>query len=140
MNRNKTDRSIRWASSVTLVVLGLTLFWAWGQVARLAGPGDAATEAGDEALYAAWRPQEQDSPSLFRSSDAGTTWQAVQTALASEPVAWADDGQGRIAVALNDGTVQLSRDQGEHWAAFRFPVPSGTRSTIASTCTPMSGT
>ena len=106
---------IRRILGAILVVAGLSTTWAWGQVARLAGPVPAAAEAPIVALYAAWQPEGTERAELFRSTDEGITWQSLTLPAETEPVLWADDGKRHVAVVADDGSLLLSEDQGDSW-------------------------
>ena len=60
---------IRRILGTILVVAGLSTTWAWGQVARLAGPAPAAAETPGMALYAAWQLDDAEQVSLFRFTE-----------------------------------------------------------------------
>lgn len=113
--RNMIPRNIRRILGVILVVAGLSITWAWGQVARLAEPAPLAAEAPPVALYAAWLPDGAERAGLFRSGDEGATWQALPLPLEAAPVTWADNGSAHVAVVMDDGSLLLSEDQGENW-------------------------
>jgi HEAT repeat protein/photosystem II stability/assembly factor-like uncharacterized protein len=98
-----------------LVVVGLSTTWAWGQVARLAGPAPAAAEVPGMALYAAWQPDVAEQANLFRSTDEGATWQPLALPAEAEPILWADNGRRHVAVVTDDGSLLLSEDQGDSW-------------------------
>jgi HEAT repeat protein len=123
----KRDRKriARWLLSVFLVAQGVGLTWAWGQVARLAEPA-AEAESGMTPLYAVWQPEGANAAQLFRSTDSGATWQPVVLPGGSSPKAWASDGGQRLAVALADGTLLRSANQGERWAAESMILEGGT--------------
>ncbi len=106
---------IRRILGAILVVAGLSTTWAWGQVARLAGPAPTAAEASVMALYAAWQPDGAERASLFRSTDEGTTWQSLTLPAEAEPIAWADSSRRHLAVVTDDGSLLLSEDQGDSW-------------------------
>jgi HEAT repeat protein len=106
---------IRRILGTILVVAGLSTTWAWGQVARLAGPAPAAAETPGMALYAAWQLDDAEQVSLFRSTDEGTTWQSLPLPVEAEPIAWADNNKDHVAVVTDDGSLLLSEDQGDSW-------------------------
>ncbi len=126
-------RIIRWLLSVILIATGLSLTWAWGEVARLAEPPARQPETHPSALYAVWQPPGADSDPvqgwgavypiahpdrravLFRSLDEGASWQPLALPTGTEPVAWTSDGGNRLAVALDDGSLLHSQDRGETW-------------------------
>jgi len=108
-------KSIRRILGVILVVVGLSTTWAWGEVARLAGPPPAAVEVPPTALYAAWQPDGGEQANLFRSIDEGTTWQPLTLPVEGGPIAWADNGTTDVAVVMDDGFLLLSEDQGQSW-------------------------
>jgi HEAT repeat protein len=114
--KSRATRTIRWILSLALLVTGLSVSWAWGQVARLAEPPPASAEPQTPALYAAWQPAETEQPLLFRSVDEGASWQPLALPEGAIPVAWAGDGGDRVAVALADGTLLRSEDRGDTWA------------------------
>ena len=107
-------RSIRRIAGVLLVVAGLSMTWAWGEVARLAEL-PATTELSPTALYAAWQPEGAEQASLFRSTDEGGTWKPLALPVEAVPIAWANNGGQQVAAAMDDGSLLLSRDQGETW-------------------------
>jgi HEAT repeat protein len=113
----------RWLASVLLVALGVGGTWAWGQVARLAAPPESAELPAP--LYAAWQPADANQAQFFRSTDQGDTWQPLPLPAEAAPVAWAGDGDRRVAVALTDGTVLRSHDRGEHWSASSVLLAGG---------------
>jgi len=76
--------------------------WAWGEVARLAEPAPAAEGAPVAAVYAAWQLDASEQPTLFRSMDQGATWLPLHLPGGAAPLAWADDGGQRVAVATGD--------------------------------------
>ena len=119
----KTSWIIRRMLSAFLVVVGLSTTWAWGQVARLAAPKPASVEQPAAAVYAAWQPEGGEHAALFRSTDEGTTWQALSLPAGREPVAWADDGGKRLAVTLDDGQVLRSEDRGDSWTTVVQDLP-----------------
>lgn len=122
MKDKRLVRSIRWLLSVILVVAGLSVTWAWGQVARLAEPLPAV-EFQPSPLYAAWQPADAEQPGLFRSLDEGATWQPLALPEGAAPVAWAYDGGNRLAVALDDGALLRSEDRGDAWAGVAAGLP-----------------
>jgi HEAT repeat protein/photosystem II stability/assembly factor-like uncharacterized protein len=122
-NRLRTIRLLRWILSIVLVATGLSVVWAWGQVSRLAEPQVGEVTSLPTAVYAAWQPADVDEVSLFRSTDGGATWQSLPLPGESVPLAWADDGRNRVAVALADGSVLESEDQGETWAVGAVGLP-----------------
>lgn len=113
--KNKIVKSMRRGLGVLLVIAGLSITWAWGQVARLAEPAPGAVETPPLALYAAWQTGEAEQANLFRSMDEGATWQPLALPAEAGPVAWADNGRNSVAVAMTDGSLLLSADQGESW-------------------------
>lgn len=126
MNKDrKAKQIVRWILGVILVVAGLSTTWAWGEVARLAGP-PPATEPKMAALYGAWQPAGAEQSVLFRSLDEGQTWQPLPLPVGSAPVVWADDGKKRVAVATEDGSLLRSVDRGDSWVveAPNLPISS----------------
>ncbi len=113
--RHKFTKIIRGILGVLLLLMGLSMTWAWGEVGRLAEPAPTVIEEPPKVLYAAWRPEGAGQASLFRSVDEATTWQPLALSAEGEPVAWADDGSQQVAVLLDDGSLLLSKDQGETW-------------------------
>ncbi len=109
-------KPLRWLLSLLLIVVGISIAWAWGQVVRLAEPQAAETESQPLALYAAWQPAGSEQTVLFRSTDGGSTWQPLSLPAGKSPRAWADDGGRRLAVALDGGLLLRSEDQGESWS------------------------
>ncbi len=107
-------KSIRQIMAVLLVVAGLSMTWAWGEVARLAEP-PATAELSPTALYAVWQPEGAQQASLFRSTDGGGTWQVLALPVEAVPIAWADNGRQQVAAVMDDGSLLLSRDHGETW-------------------------
>jgi HEAT repeat protein len=112
-----SNRIVRWVLTVVLLAVGLTVTWAWGQAAHLAAPPQAEARAEAATWYAAWQPAGAGKNSLFRSSDAGATWQALSLPQDTSPLIWADDGHQRVAVVSDDGWLFHSRDEGETWMA-----------------------
>jgi len=108
-------RILRWVLSVGLVIAGLSITWAWGQVARLAEPLPQTPEPQAAVLYAVWQPAGEPQAALFRSPAEGTTWQAVALPGQSAPTIWADDGYAQLAVVLDDGSLLVSHNQGDDW-------------------------
>lgn len=111
----KLALALRWLLSLLLIVVGVSTVWAWGRVARLAGPQAVGPEPQVRALYAAWQPEGSEQVFLFRRSDEGSTWQALALPAGRNPMAWADDGGKRLAVALDNGSLLCSTDQGDSW-------------------------
>jgi HEAT repeat protein len=113
--RHRIIKSIRRILGVLLVVVGLSMTWAWGEVARLAEPAPAAEGAPVAAVYAAWQLDASEQPTLFRSMDQGATWLPLHLPGGAAPLAWADDGGQRVAVATGDGSVLQSGNLGDTW-------------------------
>ena len=113
--RERIIKSSRWFLGLLLVVAGLSATWAWGEVARLAGPTPEDMPVPPTALYAAWRAEGSERADLFRSTDEGGSWQPLTLPADAEPIAWADDGTQQVAAVLDDGSLLLSEDQGETW-------------------------
>jgi HEAT repeat protein/photosystem II stability/assembly factor-like uncharacterized protein len=127
MNRSqRIVRGLRWVLGALLAVAGLSATWAWGEVARLAGPSPAAEQPAATALYAAWQLEGRKEPGLFRSTDDGATWSPLALPGGAVPLDWADDGGQRLAVAAEDGSALRSDDRGATWttAAERLPITS----------------
>lgn len=80
-----------------------------------AGPG--------QALYIA-----AEAGTVFRSSDAGTHWQAVQTANKGSFWTGLALADGSLLVAGLRGHIYRSEDQGQHW----LEVPSGTQQSLTA--------
>jgi HEAT repeat protein/photosystem II stability/assembly factor-like uncharacterized protein len=116
-------KSVRWVLGVLLVVGGLTTTWAWGEVARLAGPAPATGQPPGAALFAVWQPDGSEQPSLLRSTDEGATWLPLALPGGTAPLAWADDGSQRVAVAAGDGSVLRSGDLGDTWTVVARGLP-----------------
>ncbi len=112
---DRKSTTVRKIVAVLLVVTGLTTTWAWGQVAKLAEPAptDPATEA--TAIYGAWQAEGEELPGLFRSTDEGATWTALDLPTGAGLLAWADDGSRRVVIAAADSTVYQSLDRGSTW-------------------------
>jgi HEAT repeat protein len=110
-------RRLRWITSICLVIVGFTVSWAWGEVARLAEPLPQAPEPQAAVLYAVWQPEGGTQSALFRRSDEAAPWQPVALPSQSAPQLWADNGRERVAVVLADGSLLVSRSQGEDWFA-----------------------
>jgi len=66
-------------------------------------------------LYAAWPTNGTEGATLFRSTDEGATWQPLALPLDAEPITWADNGGLHVVIAMDDGSLLLSEDQGENW-------------------------
>ncbi|MGQ9597800.1 MAG: HEAT repeat domain-containing protein [Anaerolineae bacterium] len=122
-SHNRSVRTIRLLLSASLVFLGLSVAWAWGQVARLAESQAADEEPALVTLYAAWKEANAKQATLFCSTDEGNTWQLLALPVDAGVVTWAEDGSNRLAVALDDGSVLRSEDQGHSWATERLPFP-----------------
>lgn len=60
---------------------------------------------------------------LLRSTDAGRSWQPVNTGLQVGLTASATDAQGRIAIASQAGHVLISRDDGASFAPAKLDKP-----------------
>lgn len=116
-------KSIRWLLGLLLIVAGLSTTWAWGQVARLAGPAPAAEQPPVKALYAAWQQDTGEQPTLFRSIDSGATWTPLALPGGVAPVMWADDGGQSVAVATDDRSVLRSGDRGDTWTVATEGLP-----------------
>jgi len=121
--KRKLNRTVRWILSVTLIVLGLSVTWAWGQVARLDEPAGENPSPEPAALYAMWQPEGSGQAGLFRSVDKGETWQPLALPQSGAPVAWAYDGEERLAVAVDGGSLLVSEDRGDTWAAVADGLP-----------------
>ena len=121
--KTKLNRTVRWILSVTLIVLGLSVTWAWGQVARLAEPSGGEMSPQPAALYAVWQAEGSGQAGLFRSADKGESWQAVALPQSGAPVAWAYDGGDRLAVVVDGGSLFLSEDRGDNWATVGDSLP-----------------
>ena len=121
--KRKLNRTVRWILSVTLIVLGLSVTWAWGQVARLDEPAGGNLPPEPAALYAMWQPEGSGQAGLFRSVDKGETWQPLALPQSGAPVAWAYDGEERLAVAVDGGSLLVSEDRGDTWAAVADGLP-----------------
>jgi HEAT repeat protein len=121
--RGKSGQRLRWILSVLVAIAGLSTTWAWGQVAQLAEPNPGDAESGETTLYAAWQPAGAAQPVLHRSSDGGASWQALALPSEASPVAWANDGDGGLALAPTDGTLFRSEDRGEHWTLVARDLP-----------------
>jgi HEAT repeat protein len=111
----KTVRITRRILGVLVLMVGLSTTWAWGEVARLAEPAAVHEEQEAVALYAAWQPAGTGRVTLFRSTDGAATWQRLALPSEADPTTWADDGGRRVAVAMTDGSLLRSRDQGNSW-------------------------
>lgn len=122
-NKNKGARIVRWLLSVALVAAGLSLTWAWGQVARLAEPPPAELQPQPSVLYAVWQPAEAGQTLLFRSEDEGATWHALALPEDGVAAAWDSDGEDDLAVATDDGSLLLSQDRGETWEVLEVSLP-----------------
>jgi HEAT repeat protein len=116
-------KSIRWVLGALLVVGGLSTTWAWGEVARLAGPAPVAAQPPVVALYAALQLDGSEQPGLFRSTDEGATWLPLALPGGAAPLAWADDGGQRVAVATGGGSVLQSDDLGDTWTVVAKSLP-----------------
>ena len=113
--RARISRGIRWFLGLLLIVAGFSTTWAWGEVARLAGPAPEVVPGSQVALYAAWQPEEAEQLHLFRSTDEGESWQSLALPADAGLIAWADDGGQQVASVLDNGLLLLSEDQGESW-------------------------
>jgi HEAT repeat protein len=116
MGKRQKVSNVRRILGVLLVLVGLSTTWAWGEVARLAGPSPAAGRPPVAVLYAAWQLEDSAQPGLFRSTDEGATWLPLALPGSAAPLAWADDGGQRVAMATGDGSVLRSSDRGDTWA------------------------
>ncbi len=121
--RMASQRIIRWLLGITLVVAGLSVTWAWGQVARLAEPLPVAAQSQPAAVYALWQTAGAGQATLHRSVDEGATWQPLDLPGGAVPIIWADDGGNHLAVAVEDGALLLSADRGEHWKTVGTELP-----------------
>jgi HEAT repeat protein len=121
--KTRRTRAIRWVLSVLLIGLGFTVSWAWGRVARLAELPAAPSSPPETILYAAWQPAEAAQAVLFHSLDGGATWQPWELPSDAAPVVWADDGGKGLAVALSDGSLLQSEDQGISWTSLPVHLP-----------------
>jgi HEAT repeat protein/photosystem II stability/assembly factor-like uncharacterized protein len=120
----RTIWMIRRILGAILVVAGLSTTWAWGEVARMAGPALIADEPSVAALYAAWQLDGDEQTSLFRSLDEGSTWQPLVLSPGSVPVTWADDGGWGVAVATDDGSLLRSENRGDTWSVAAQGLPA----------------
>jgi len=123
MRKTGSTRIMRWGMSVLLVAVGLTVTWAWGQVASLAPPPPSALEAQPPVVYAAWQPAGADGVLLFRSTDEGATWQPLDLPGQRVPTVWAGDAGDRLAVATSDGSLLTSPDRGDSWTLASVDLP-----------------
>jgi HEAT repeat protein len=123
MRKTRSTRLIRWGLSVLLVAVGVTVTWAWGQVANLAPPPPSALEAPPPVVYAAWQPAGADGVLLFRSTDEGATWQPLDLPGQRIPTVWAGDTDDRLAVATSDGSLLISPDRGDSWTLAQVDLP-----------------
>jgi HEAT repeat protein/photosystem II stability/assembly factor-like uncharacterized protein len=125
-DRNKGARIVRWLLGVALVAVGLSLTWAWGEVARLAEPSPAELQLRPSVLYAVWQPAAVGHTVLFRSEDEGASWHPLALPNDGVPVTWDSDGADGLAVAMDNGSLLLSQDRGETWEVLdiAFPVLS----------------
>jgi HEAT repeat protein len=124
MKENRTHRTLRWLLSVAIVALGLTATWAWGQVARLAEPGEGVAEPLVTVAYAAWQVEQGQPEVLHRSLDGGASWQPLELPGGLAARTWADDGRDSVAVAGQDGSLLISRDRGESWQQLALDAPA----------------
>jgi HEAT repeat protein len=122
-SKERTIRTVRWMLSVLLVIAGLSGTWAWGQVASLAEPESSTGEPEKATLYASWLPVGAVHQPLFRSVDGGRTWQELTLPAGAAPVAWIAGDAGKLAVALEGGTVLNSVDSGDTWATAVEDLP-----------------
>lgn len=116
-------KRVRRILAIILVVGGLSTTWAWGEMARMAGPPPAVEQPTVAALYAAWQRGGDEQPSLFRSMDEGATWASLALPGDAVPWAWADDGSRQVAVATEDGPILRSSDWGNTWTAVALGLP-----------------
>jgi HEAT repeat protein len=119
----RLKRTFRWILSFVLVVLGLSVTWAWGRVARLAEPSPEDAGSQVAALYAVWQPSEAGQRTLFRSTDAGATWQPLSLPRAAAPEIWVSDGDQRLAAFVDGGFLFRSVDRGETWTTVETDLP-----------------
>lgn len=124
--RQRMIKSVRQMMGVLLVVVGLSMTWVWGEVARLAEPSPTGERPSVTTLFAVWQPDGGEQTTLFRSTDEGATWVSVVLPGGAVPLAWASDDSQWLAVATDDGSVLRSGDLGETWlvAAEGLPVSS----------------
>jgi HEAT repeat protein len=115
--RKRIMKSIRWLLGLLLALVGLSMTWAWGEVAPLAGPSPSAEQPPATALYAAWQRNAGEQRTLFRSIDEGVNWIPLALPTGVAPRVWADDGGKRLAVVTGDGSVFQSNDHGDTWTA-----------------------
>jgi HEAT repeat protein len=113
--KQNTTRIARRILGVIAMMVGLSLTWAWGEVARLAEPEAVHEEPETVALYGAWQPLGTGHMTVFRSTDGATSWQPLVLPGDARPLTWADDGGQRLAVARGDGSLLLSEDRGSSW-------------------------
>ena len=125
-DRERWNRIARWVLAALILAAGLSAALAWGRVPREAQPASSAVEEApsDTMLYAAWQPVAGARTVLYRSADRGETWQPVpvRTGIASV-IVWASDGADRVAVALSDGSLLRSGNQGERWSSVGSTLP-----------------
>lgn len=80
------------------------------------GPSDvAAVVLGFDGLVVVATGSDDE---VWRSTDAGDTWETVDTGLRAPVVAVGADG-ATVAAGAADGTVAISNDAGESWSALR---------------------
>lgn len=121
-DKQTVRRRFRWILSAILVVLGVSVSWAWGRVVRLAEPPTDA-EPPPAVLYAAFQATEAGQMGLFRSTDEGSTWQPLALPAGVTPLAWAADAHDRLALFSDDGKLLRSADRGDNWTTVETDLP-----------------
>jgi len=127
-SKETTRRTTQRLLAALLIVAGLSVWWAWGQAARLASPAPDPADP-EPVLVTAWQPAGASGLTLFRSEGSAkgaNAWRPLSLPDDGLPVAWAGDGGQRIAVALADGALIRSDDGGQSWIAVaqRLPLTS----------------
>jgi HEAT repeat protein len=115
IKKRNQNRILRWFLSVALVVTGLSMTWAWGQVARLAEPATARPVPSPETQFALWHPGGAGKAVLYRSVDGAVSWEPLVLPANAEPAIWASDGEDQLAVVDQDKHLVVSSDKGESW-------------------------
>ncbi len=106
---------------------------ATGAIAKVGGPEDAWTnrvfashyQAGTAYVAKSRHRQDDFRPFLFKTTDFGATWTAIQNNLPQRPinVIWEDNVNPDLLFVGNDAGVYVSLDGGKVWTALKGNMP-----------------
>ncbi|HMV85154.1 MAG TPA: hypothetical protein PLD20_11755 [Blastocatellia bacterium] len=112
---------------------GSKWFDATKAIAQVGGPEDAWTnrvfashyQAGTAYVAKSRHRQDDFRPFLFKTTDFGATWTAIQNNLPQRPinVIWEDNVNPDLLFVGNDAGVYVSLDGGKQWSALKGNMP-----------------